>query len=200
MGSGVDQGNVSVFRKASGKCRALFLATGEKEGDLENYFIPFLRKANGKFDLTKFGDDMEEIEWRLERFWERDITTMICIATGIKGPRFAHTVWHKGNNINNTTDNHKRFMGHEETRRVYKRVIKNLWLRWKDKPVIFEFINEPHAFNTLTQYAWYQEIIDYCLEIGIPKHQLAFEFWDSGRVEDLLKKYDCWCFSYFQIL
>ncbi len=171
-----------------------FLATGEKEGDLENYFIPFKRMPNGKFDLTKFGEDMEEIEWRLERLWERDIATMICIATGIKGKRFKHTVWHKQNNINSTTDEHTRFMSHAKTKAIYKRVIKNLWLRWKDKPVIFEFINEPLAFRTEPMYAWYQEMMDYCLEPGIPSNQFAFEKWNSGRCYDLLKKYNCWMF------
>jgi len=180
--------------KNRGNGTRFFLATGEKEGDLENYHLPFLKKNNGKFDLTKFGNGMTEIEWRLEKFWERVIATMICIATSIKGPRFKHSVWHKRNNVNGTTDDHKRFMGHEKTKEIYKKVLKNLWLRWKDKPVIFELINEPHAFTDHQKYEWYQEMMDYCKSLGIPPHQFAFEKWDSGKCWLLLKKYDCWMF------
>ena len=173
-----------------------FLATGEKAGDLKNYHIPFLR-TDGKFDLTKFGeDDMNQIEWRLEKFWERGIATMICLATGIKGQRFEHTVWHKDNNINGTTDNHKDFMDHPETVRAYMKVIKNLWARWKHKPVIFEFINEPHAFTQLRKYQWYKKMMTYCLTLGIPRRQFAFEKFNSGWVENLLKQYNCWMFCH----
>ena len=173
-----------------------FLATGEKAGDLRNYHIPFLR-TDGKFDLTEFGEnDMKEIEWRLEKFWERGITTMICLATGIKGQRFKHTVWHKSNNINGTTDNHRNFMDHLGTTRTYMKVIRNLWARWKHKPVIFEFINEPKAFGYKKQYSWYRKMMTYCLTLGIPRRQFAFEKFNSGLIEDLLKKYNCWMFCH----
>ena len=155
-----------------------FLATGEKVGDLRNYHIPFLR-TDDKFDLTKFGeDDMNQIEWRLEKFWERGIATMICLATGIKGQRFKHTVWHKDNNINGTTDNHRDFMAHLGTKMTYMKVIRNLWKRWKHKPVIFEFINEPHAFSNKAQLTWYKRMMTYCLTLGIPRRQYAFKPYD----------------------
>ena len=173
-----------------------FLLGTESKKHLHDFYIPYQREPGGRFDLTKFGVGMEEIEWKLEKFWERDIATMICIATGINGRGFKHTVWHGQNNINDTTDDHRRFMGHAETERVYRKVIKNLWLRWKDKPIIFEFINEPLAFRTEQLYQWYRRMMDYCISLGIPTNQFAFEKWDSGRCEDLLKEYNCWMFCH----
>lgn len=172
----------------------LFLSTGGAGPDADNRFIPFLRKPNGKFDLTKFGSDMSEIEWRLEKFWERDIATVICIASGIKGvaDRFKQSVWYGRNNVNGTTHDHKRFMDHDGTMTVYKKVLKNLWERWKDKPVIFEFINEP-AYNNMTMFNWYSKMMERCRELGIPGRQFAFEKWDSSKILSLLREHKCWC-------
>lgn len=172
-----------------------FLSTGGAGPDADNRFIPFLRKQSGKYDLLKFGPEMEEIKWRLEKFWERDITTLIVIASGIKGvaDRFEQSVWCRKNNINETTHDHKRFMDHEKTIRAYKRVLKNLWERWRDKPVIFEFINEP-GFANRTMFNWYDTMMSYCEHLGIPNNQFAFEKWDSGYCHELLEMYRCWMF------
>ena len=118
-----------------------FFSTGEKAGDLDDFKLPFLKLPSGKFDLTQFGSDFHDIEWRLEKFWERDIHTVICIASGIKGPRFAHTVWHGANNINDTCTDHRDFTRDQQTKKMYKRVLKNLWELWGDKPVIFNLLN-----------------------------------------------------------
>lgn len=188
---------VDLMREYDVNGSRFFLATGEKEGDLENYFLPYKRLANGKFDLTKFDEnDMAELEWRLEKYWERDMVTMLCVATGIKGKRFKHTVWHNRNNINDTCVEHDDFMDHEGTIKTYKKVLKNLWERWKDKPVIFEFINEPQAFNNTQKRRWYEKMMNYCEELEIPANQFAFEKWDSGICEDLLYEFHCWMFCH----
>lgn len=163
-----------------------FLATGEKEGDLDNFLLPFYRTSSGKHNLRKWGTGMNVIEGRLENFWERDITTVICLASGIKGARFKHTVWHGDNNINNTCTDHRDFTRDRKTKNVYKDVLEMLWERWKTKPVIFNLLNE--VYN----YEWHDEMMTYARSIGIPGKRLAFEKWDSGHCEDLLKEFDCW--------
>ena len=172
-----------------------FLSTGEKEGDLDNFILPFLKQPSGKFDLTQFGLDFYEIEARLQKFWERDIWTVICIASGIKENRFQHTVWHRKNNINETTDDYRYFMIDPKTIDIYKAVLKNLWEAWVGKPVIFEFINEP-PHDTVIKFRWYDWIMNYAKQLGIARHHFAFEKWDSSKIIDLLEAHGCWMFDH----
>ena len=177
--------------------KRFFLATGEKEGDLDSFLFPFHRKKTGRFDLFKLGGDIDEIEWRLEKYWERGITTVICIASGIKENRFRHTIWHRRNNVNETTTDCKRFMDHEGTIQAYRKVLRLLWKRWKAKPIIFEFINEPEAFSTSTKRSWYFRMLHFCRDIlGIPMNRIAFEKWDSSKILDVLDTFNCWMFEH----
>ncbi len=186
--------SANLMRKNHVNTTRFFLCTGEKKGDLDNFILPFKREPDGRFDLLQFGEGIEEIEWRLNEFWKRGIFTVLCIASGIKENRFAYTVWNGKNNINNTTSDFRYFMTHSHTISVYKKVIKMLRERWKGKPVIFELVNEPEAFNSIQLFNWHMKILDYCRRIGIPSRKLAFEKWDSSKVLEILKKYNCWMF------
>lgn len=178
-----------------------FVACGEQSGDINKYVLPFKKIGNNKVNLFDYNHpDMEEYEWRLNEFWKRGIATVLCLCTGIKGSRFEHTVWHgknnNGYNGNALTTNVDAFMTDKWSKLAVRKVAINLYKRWKQHPVIFETINEPQRFGNIENYNWQRYIIKGLKSNGCPMKKVGFEFWDSGKVEDLLKEFGCWAWQH----
>lgn len=168
-----------------------FLTGTENAGDLDRFLMPF-KRVGKKFDMTELGGEIDEILWRLEKFWERDITTMICVASGIKGKGFEHTVWHGRHNVNETTEDHRRFMTNDKTNEINAKVISLLCKVCPKDKAIIEGINEPLSFSTVERYNYHRFIMNYCKSLGLKGKHMAFQKWDSGCCHDLLKEFDCW--------
>jgi len=167
----------------------VFLTCLENQWMVKNTLIPF-KKENGKWNLLAFGEDMEKLEWRLNEFWKRKITTVICVATGIKGGRFEYSIWNGKNNIHETTTDYNRFFDDPQTIAIFDIVWRNLINRWKDNPyVILEPINEPSATGERL-YKWYRAR----LKTPLPSERFGFEFWDSSCTLRLLEEFNCWMF------
>jgi len=166
-----------------------FLTCTEDDWQKKNTIVCFKKKAGGKYDLTEFDETkMGKLEERLESFWQRDITTIICIGKDIKEARFRFSPWHGKNNINGTVEDAKDFMRDETTQTIFDTVFLNLWERWKTKPIIFEFINEPSGAPELL-FSWYDKRIKVGKKAKIPMKRMALNFFHSGKCLELLTKH-----------
>lgn len=186
-----------------------FLACGEKKDDINNYILPFKKIGNNYVNLFNYDhDDMVEYEWRLNEFWKRGIATVLCVCTGIKENRFSNTVWHGDRNNGypedvdgkivrrKLTTNCREFLIDGYTKLAVRKVTINLYKRWKNKPVIFEDINEPEGFGNTEKVNWHRYMLRGLKSNGCPKKKMGFEKWDSGLVLDLLSEFDCWCWNH----
>lgn len=187
-----------------------FLATGEGPEDIGRMIYPFKKLGAHKVDLFDYDhDDMVEFEWRLNELWKRGIATMLCLCTGIKGFRFANSVWHGDRNKGyperqndgsivwkKLTTDCDDFMRHKYSRLAVRKVAVNLYKRWSNKPVVIETINEPNAFGPGQNYDWNTYILRGLKSNGCPRNKMAFGWFDSGKVEDLLSTFNCRVFPH----
>jgi hypothetical protein len=187
-----------------------FMATGEGKDDINNFIYPFKKIGNNKVDLFDYDhDDMVEYEWRLNELWKRGITTMLCLCTGIKNKRFPYCVWH-GDRNNGYPERQSDgsivrkklatdadyFMRDKYSRLSARKVGINLYKRWKAYPVVIEGINEPMLFGAGEIYDWTRYLQRGLKSNGCPGTKMAFAWFDSGKVEDLLNEFDCRTFPH----
>ena len=187
-----------------------FLATGEGPEDIGRMIYPFKKLGAHKVDLFDYDhDDMVEYEWRLNELWKRGITTMLTLCTGIKGSRFEHCVWHGDRNRgypekkndssivwHKLTTDHDDFMNHKYSRLAARKVAVHLDKRWKNHPMVIETINEPIGFGNNENHYWNTYILRGLKSNGCPGSKMAFGWFDSGKVEDLLNEFDCRVFRH----
>jgi len=175
-----------------------FLTCTEDPWTLHNYFIPFKKQAPNTYvyDLTEFDPDMiEGLICRLESFWERKITTVICIVTGLKSARWQFTTWHGSRNVNGTTTTLKMFMQDKKTVGVFDDVLKKLVKTFDNECVIWELINEPtgQVFGDVPLANWCRGRMEKLHKLGVPYERIAFEKWDSSQIIGLLEN-EPWMF------
>ena len=90
-------------------------------------------------------------------------------------------------------DNYKRWMTDRDSIIIYDGVCDMLYDAMEGKPFIMEWVNEPQAFQTNVLYPWYNGRFGRWAD-RVPCDRLAFEKWDSGKIEDLLTDYPgCLC-------
>jgi len=145
-------------------------------------FIPFPIK-NGKYDLTRLDETyISKIKKRLDSFHRRKITTIICLASSIKHHRWATCPFNKKNNINNTTDDVKRFYDDPKTIEAFLKYIENMVKFFDNDYVIWELVNEPTEGNVGSLVKWYKKCISKLVSLGVPYGRIAIEKFDSSRL------------------
>jgi len=180
---------VELCRAHNVNLTRFFLVT--RDGTGLDYVVPF-KKIHKKYDL--FDTDCEgydELYKRLNEFWERGITTMLCMASGIKdvANRFKYSVWNGKNNVNGTVTESKNFMSHDPTEDVMVNMILHFHFDrgWKDKPVIYEIINEYNA-NDVRMKNFYTKVVVRLVNAGVPIERIAVEYWNSSKCWELSKE------------
>jgi len=176
---------VELLRKHNVNLTRFFLVT--REGADIDYVVPFKKRA--KYDLLDTDcDGYDELYRRLNEFWERDIATMLCMASGIKdvANRFKYSVWNGRNNVNETVTSAKDFMRHGKTEDVLVDMILHFEFEreWYKKPVIYELINE-HNANNLLMYNFYTRVVERLVDNGVDRNRIAVEYWNSSKCYDL---------------
>jgi len=143
-------------------------------------FIPFPTK-NGKYDLTRLDETyISKIKKRLNSFHRRKVTTIICLASSIKHHRWATCPFNKKNNINNTTDDVKRFYDDPKTIEAFLKYIENMVKFFGNDYVIWELVNEPAKGNVGSLVKWYKKCINKLVSLGVPYGRIAIEKFDSS--------------------
>ena len=154
-------------------------------------------KVNGKYDF-KAGLDDEYVKVtspRLKSFHKRQITTINCLASGIKevGGRWNYSIFNGKNNVNQTTENRKEFMQHPKTIEMFDLYMENMVRQFDNDYIIWEFINEPIGFGKGEIFRWYKARIQKLYSLGVPYHRIAIEGFNSRYMYELLPL-GIWCF------
>lgn len=160
----------------------------EDEWFVKNSFVPFWITVQKKYDLRTLSPVyIDEIKRRLNEYFKRDITVIVDLFTSIKGKRFVHSPWHNSKNINNTTDDHKKFLTHQSTKNMAKVFIRNFVREFDTREIIYRMINEPLGFKGGQLERWYDEMIEVFHQEGVPNERIMINF--VGNLGSKIYKY-----------
>jgi len=201
---------VEILSKAGVNATRFFSYCQEDANSSSEYIQP-LRQIGGRYvfdyedgkivvNLTKRYKD--EIHRRLECFHKRGITTIICLASGVKGFRYKWTMWSANkSNLKGASDSVEDFLLNAEVKRAFKAYAKALVKEFDSELVIWELINEPQGIvrHRDKYQVWVNDIVKFLLQLGVPLNRIMIE--SSGTSIDLkfLAGYRHFLYSYHGI-
>jgi len=125
---------------------------------------------------------------RLDCFHKRDIKTIICLASGIKSPRYKWTMWSR--NYLNLSDDYRRFFTSQTVRTIFKDYVRAIVKEFDNPRVIWEVINEPQGVNPNILDSWLIDIINFMTkDLRLPQKRIMIEHIDSSIVLKWLKRW-----------
>jgi len=148
----------------------------------------FIFKYNSQGILELNEEYKDEMHHRLDCFHKRDIKTIICLASGIKSPRYKWTMWSR--NYLNLSDDYRRFFTSQTVRTIFKDYVRAIVKEFDNPRVIWEVINEPQGVNPNILDSWLIDIINFMTkDLRLPQKRIMIEHIDSSIVLKWLKRW-----------
>jgi len=143
------------------------------------------------YDMTEIDSDYVEIVGpRLHSFFDRKVSAMSCLFSGIKNiaGRWSQNPLNGKNNSNGTTEDVARFYDDPETKKFSKVYIRNYHATFDNPYLIYELVNEANtSIGRLVAWNW-EMIAVLHDELKVPYNRIAINSFDSRKVFDFLKK------------
>jgi len=168
---------------------------------VDNTYCP-VPKINGEYDLTETDEEYDEIIGRrLHSYHKREMSTGYRTISGVKGVagRWNHSIFNGRNNRNGTTLDIREFMRHEQTEKMVDIYLENRVKKLDNDFMMWYLMNEPLGFKIGQQFSWSKRRIQKLMSLGkklmslgIPPERIIFEFFDSGKIIDLMNM-GVWC-------
>jgi len=160
---------------------------------VDNTYCP-VPIINGKYELTETDDEYDEvIGRRLHSYHKREMSTSYRTISGVKGVagRWNHSIFNGRNNRNGTTLDLRDFMTHGQTQKMVDIYLENRVEKLDNDFMMWYLMNEP-VFKAGQQFKWNKRRIQKLMSLGIPPERIIFEFFDSGKIVDLMNM-GVWC-------